>query len=340
MPLIITGITWILSYQCNLNCSHCFFDVEGPLQVLDSDLAQKALASLEQPEPLSWQHVSGGEPLLFEKELHRLLEVVQASGSKTIGVATNGFWGDSPLRAEQTVARLKQRGVNGICLSADSYHQQQIPLDHIRLAAEQIFEQGLGKHSFVVSCYPAEEECSVESEHFAIPFAPVPVRKIGKGSSLASVDDLNIGQKVPDSPCRNLCCCLGETSPFEPQMVWIDSYGNVMICYGVIVGNLHEEGLGEILKNYSTRQSPLLEILAEQGPIGLYRLALTKGWQPRDQFADECDLCWQVRYFLRNTFANTLGPDECYPDGIASKETEGLDRENMAGPSGRSKAPL
>ena len=158
MGLVISGITWILSYRCNLNCRHCFFDVDGPLQVLDSALARKALASLNHPEPLAWQHVSGGEPLLFEQELHILLEVVQASGCKTLGIATNGFWGDSPQRARQTVEQLKRRGVNGVCLSADNYHQQRIPLEYIHTAAEQVFAQGLGKHSFVVRCYPEGED--------------------------------------------------------------------------------------------------------------------------------------------------------------------------------------
>ncbi len=103
--MVISGITWILSYRCNLNCQHCFFDVDGQLAVLDSRLASEALASLEQPVPLAWQHVSGGEPLLFEKELHQLLEVIQAYGTQAVGIATNGFWGDTQPRAQQTVAQ-------------------------------------------------------------------------------------------------------------------------------------------------------------------------------------------------------------------------------------------
>lgn len=316
MSLIISGITWILSYRCNLNCQHCFFDVDGPLNVLDSGLAQQALASLDQPGPLAWQHVSGGEPLLFEEELHRLLEVIRASGSKTVGIATNGFWGDSKKRAQQTVEQLKRRGVNGVCLSADSYHQQHVSPDHIRTVADQVFEQGLGKHSFVVCCYPAEEEQPSEGEPYALSFAPIPIRKIGKGSSPATGAGPGSEREIPNSPCRNLCCCLGETSPFEPQMVWIDPYGNVMICYGLIVGNLHSESLGDILRNYSIRQSPLLEALAEEGPVGLYHLALSRGRQPEGPFADECDLCWKSRHALREDFTSMLGPDECYPSGV------------------------
>ena len=174
MSLAISGITWILSYRCNLNCAHCFFDVQGDLRLLDHELAREALASLEQVEPLAWQHVSGGEPLLFEAELHRLLEVIQEHGSKTVGIATNGFWGDSEQRAEQ-------------------------------------------------------------------------------------------------------------------------------------------------------------------GPIGLYRLAVTKGWQPEKNFADECALCWQSRYFLRKSLferlgSEILGPDECYPE-------EGSGQKNGVS-SGGERTPL
>ena len=313
MALMISGITWILSYRCNLNCRHCFFDVNGALRILDYDLAAKALASLEQPEPLAWQHVSGGEPLLFRKELYRLLEVIQKHGSKSVGIASNGFWGESNQLAQQIVAQLKQCGVNGICLSVDDYHQQQLPINFVRTAAEQIAEQGLKQHSYVVSCHPEGITPSVELDDFALPVALVPVRRIGKGIAVSEDAETGQAKNLPDSHCRDLCCCLGETTPFEPQMVWIDPYGNVMICYGLIVGNLHERSLGEILRDYSVNQSPLLRTLAEQGPVGLYRMAVDKGWQPSGNFADECALCWQARYFLRGTYPDKLGPDECYP---------------------------
>lgn len=313
MALAISGITWIISYRCNLNCQHCFFDVKGPLNVLSHDLVREALNSLEQSEPLAWQHVSGGEPLLFEDELHRLLEVIQEHGSKTVGIASNGFWGETQQRAQQTVEQLKTRGVNGVCLSADSYHQKQVPIAHLHTAAEQVSVQGLGKHSFVVCCYPDGEDPPDEAEVFAIPFAPIPIRKIGKGSTLAVKNKADQEQRIPESPCRNLCCCLGETSPFEPQMVWIDPYGNVMICYGLIIGNLKDRSLGDVLRDYSVSQSPLLMVLAEEGPAGLYRRAVAEGCQPEGPFADECELCWQSRYVLRDAFPDSLGPDECYP---------------------------
>ncbi len=313
MPLVLSGITWILSYRCNLNCRHCFFDVNGDLRILDPGLAAKALASLDQNEPLAWQHVSGGEPLLFREELFRLLEVIQTHGSKTVGIASNGFWGDSVQHARQTVSQLKQRGVKGVCLSADGYHQCQLPLDHVRTAAEQVAALGLHKHSFVVCCVQEESSPPHSAENFALPLAKVSVRKIGKGSALKP-DGTTCDKQIPDAPCSNLCCCLGEMSPFEPQMVWIDPYGNVLLCYGLIIGNLHERSLGDICRDYSVNQSPLLEILAEQGPMGLYRLATANGWQPSGGFADECELCWQARYFLRSSWPGILGPDECYPD--------------------------
>ena len=60
-------------------------------------------------------------------------------------------------------------------------------------------------------------------------------------------------------------------------MVWIDPYGNVMICYGLIIGNLKDRSLGDVLRDYSVSQSPLLMVLAEEGPAGLYRRAVAEG---------------------------------------------------------------
>ena len=284
------------------------------MRLLDHELARKALASLDQAEPLAWQHVSGGEPLLFEAELYRLLEVIQEHGSKTVGIASNGFWGDSEQRAQQTVSQLKQHGVNGLCLSVDDYHQSRLPIDYVRTAADQVAAQGLKQHSFMVCCQKEGDPPPFTEKDFALPLACVPVRRIGKGAAVDVPGDTAQAEEIPDAPCRDLCCCLGETTPFEPQMVWIDPYGNVMICYGLIVGNLHSRELGEILRDYSVNQSPLLKILAEQGPVGLYRLAVTRGWHPEESFADECALCWQARYFLRKSWPETLGPDECYPE--------------------------
>lgn len=311
MPLEISGITWILSYRCNLNCQHCFFDVRGPDKVLDPDLARIALSGLEQARPLAWQHVSGGEPLLFKSQLYELLETIQEHGTANVGVATNGFWGADEVSAAQIVSDLKERGVNGVCLSADGYHQNLLPLEYVITAAEQVAKKGLEKHSFVVSCMEDGCESIIDDAESPLPVAKVAVRKIGRG---ASIDRNKAVPEIPGQPCRDLCCCLGETSPFQPQMVWIDPYGHVMICYGLVIGNVNDQSLSEILRNYSVESSPVLNTLAEKGPIGLYRLAIDSGWVPEQQeYADECDLCWQSRNYLRQHYQDSLRPEECYP---------------------------
>ena len=141
------------------------------------------------------------------------------------------------------------------------------------------------------------------------PFALATERSIGKGSLINSPKH----RAIPSGKCTELNTCLGERSPFNPAMVWIDPYGNVMICYGIIIGNVYEKPFSEIIQEYKPENYPLLESLAKEGPQGLFRKAEQLGMDHSSGFYDECDLCYQSRSFLRCRFPEVLGPSECYP---------------------------
>jgi hypothetical protein len=96
-------------------------------------------------------------------------------------------------------------------------------------------------------------------------------------------------------------------------MVWIDCYGNVMVCYGIIIGNLYEKEMKQILAEYNQYENDIVNRLIEGGPRNLFLLAQEKGWQHTGYFFDKCDMCFQSRKYLKDFFPDTLGPDECYP---------------------------
>jgi hypothetical protein len=323
----IQGIAAIVTYSCNLSCSHCFFDGRNSKARLSVEILEQALAA--ESATLSWLHFTGGEPLLDPEQLIDLLQTARKVYHGDIGIASNGYWGRDSVRAGELVRRLKDLGVNGISLSVDSFHQPEVPLEAVGAAAEAVAAAGLNRHSWLVACVRADDEgnglnqktlamARQLSEISGLPVAETAVRSIGRGAGKGSAQrrgsDVETATRIPQGLCRDLACCLGENGPFDPQMVWIDPYANVMICYGLTIGSLRRRTLTEILEDYDPLSHPLLRSLAEQGPKGLYALAEQLGVSPGSgPFFGECDLCFHSRRALRAQFPEILGPPECYP---------------------------
>ena len=319
MSMTPQGIAWIVTYDCNLKCPHCFFSATRREAVLSPVLLQQAMASLRGELP--WMHFTGGEPLLKPAALFGLLEALQPFHTGDLGIATNGHWGEDSEGAARIVARLKELGVSGICISVDAFHQPAVAVEATENAARAVAEAGLSRHSYLVaSIVPDDQPRAAEtnertlalanrvSASSGLPVGPAEVRSIGRATQWIAGEE----GSIPEGPCRDLACCLGETGPFDPQMVWIDPFGNVMICYGIVIGTLDSQPLQVILDEYDPDADPILSHLAVDGPKGLHRVAVEQGVAPEGPFHDECDLCFKSRTSLRDLYPETLTPDECY----------------------------
>jgi organic radical activating enzyme len=322
--LDISGIAFIVTYRCNLACDHCFFDTKSSDAFLPAEIADSALASLK--KPISWLHITGGEPLLNPKLLTELLRTVRRRHSGSIGIATNGVWAKSEQKATELVIELKKLGVDGMSLSVDAFHQPAVPLEVVENAGRAIAAAKMEKQSWIITSLLSDvspgsavsklaDENSLKmasslSERTGIPVARPIVRAIGKGSETSGLRR----DSIPDGMCRDLACCLGETGPFDPKMIWIDPYGNVLICYGIIIGSLRRNSLQEILDSYDPESNIVLKTLARSGPKGLHALAESSSRSKlTGPFRDECDLCFQSRKMLQKEHPAVLGPSECYP---------------------------
>ncbi|MBN1241837.1 MAG: radical SAM protein [Spirochaetales bacterium] len=321
----LLGIDWLLTYSCDRTCPHCFFDTKDGGPVLPAALVDRALGDRALAAGMFFQHVSGGEPSLHTRELVELVQALRRCDAGEIGISTNGRWAVDDREARQWVAVMADAGVTGISVSLDGLHGA--PDSEARRRAERASRAvriaGLGRHSWLMACRTPGAESGArpmerpkrEQELVALPLANVSIRPIGRGSlflrGFASPG-------IPSAPCTRLSECLGERTPFEPAMVWIDPYGNVSICYGLVIGKLGESSLGEIVSAYRPDMNPVLAALSSGGPARLLELAESLGLgsavEAKAGFVDECDLCWRVRKALRPVFPAVLGPAECYPE--------------------------
>lgn len=318
----ITGITWITTYNCNISCKHCFFETQAKKKYMQPDLVDRVFQDFTPAKQMFWQHLSGGEIFLKPDIVIEILKRIQKYFHKNIGISTNGFWATDEEKTKSVVQKLVLNGVNGIAISADYYHQQFIPLEGPKNLARITKSEGIQTHSYIMGARLSEEvenaeKINIESQRIAleveqnlnIPFAYALERSIGKGSRI----NLPKNKNIPSGKCTELNTCLGNRSPFNPAMVWIDPYGNVMICYGIIIGNVYKQSFREILECYDTKTFPLIHELAQNGPRALYNFVLKHHFSIKSAFFDECDLCYQSRKVLRTYYPELFGPDECYP---------------------------
>lgn len=319
----LTGITWITTYNCNLACDHCFFETKGDKKYMDPAMVTKALESLENTKHMFWQHLSGGEIFLEEEKLIQIIKNIRKHFKKDLGLSTNAFWAGDEETTNKIITRLVDAGVTGIALSADYYHQQHMGTNGPANLAKALKKFKLTTHSYIMGARLGEgvehaNEINQQSEAIAkqvnqdldIPYARATERSIGKGCRI-NVPKTN---GIPQGKCTELNTCLGERSPFNPAMVWIDPYGNVMICYGIVIGNLKNNTLNEIIEAYSPEKFLLLKELGEDGPKALYGAAKKLGHKMPNNYFDECDLCYQSRVALKADYPELFNPVECYPE--------------------------
>lgn len=319
----LSGIIFITTYNCNADCKHCFFDTQTAQHYLSPDIIDRVYADESITKHMFWNHLSGGEVFLQPEKLYEIIRTIRKYFTKDIGMSTNGFWAKTPEIAQKRVQELLEAGISGIAVSADTFHEEYIDTHSVAHAIAAVSTSGLQNHSYIMGARCAEDMLNAMAYNvltdkltnkvqasYTMPLAPTTIRSIGKGSSVAIPKKENMPQGI----CSNLCECLGARGPYNPSMVWVDVYGNVMVCYGIIIGNVYETDFAQIIREYKTFDFPLLHIIAEKGPHALIEIAKKEGI-PCDalKFYDECDVCYTLRKLLLKYYSKELGPRECYP---------------------------
>jgi len=314
----VSGIHWLTNYQCNFNCEHCFFDTQKAGPFLSAEMVAKVLADLNGKQNLKWMHFSGGEPLLNEENLEAVVKTARSQFSGAIGLSTNAYWAASTAVANQKVAWLKSIGVDGIAVSCDAFHQAFRSVEYPARAVKAIEAHQLKKHSYLIGTLLKDDQKDAGAKN-ALTRELLRLAKGGTEIPIALPENRAIGKgrlHLPEAthtqvlPCSELSCCLGQRSPFNPAMIWIDPYGNVLICYGVKVGNILEQDLSEILENYDPQHHVVTQILSGETPDKLGRLVDNAD---ELRFYDSCDACYQLRKMIKGKYPECIGPDEHFP---------------------------
>ncbi len=311
----------LFTYRCTIACKHCLFNCSPDQPPVRASFADglEFLRQLRCTDRVI--HIAGGEPMIYYDEMLRMWRAANEEGFPPHFFETNASWCVSDELTRSRYEELRDAGAKGVLISCDPYHLASVPPRCFQ-RARAIALDAFGERNVMASApSTAELERMVQigrsrtligkhtREH--------PPRLVGRaGRELAGF--------LPDRPIRDLKLdglwhsatsedgsCRSEFDPNEMWEIHIDPYGNIQTCCGIVLGNAHRTLLPDLMK-VGFMGNEVAKIVYEEGPFGLLKLARKLGYSPRDGYPQKCNLCWEVRRFLRPHYPDILGPDEIY----------------------------
>jgi MoaA/NifB/PqqE/SkfB family radical SAM enzyme len=293
----LEGLHILLTYQCNLECDHCFTWGSSrqagtfTLRRLDDLLSQvKAV-----PE-CKWIYFEGGEPFLYYPVLRHGVETAADMGMK-VGIVSNGYWATSEWDAMEWLEPFAGL-VHDLSISSDLYHWDR---DSVRLAknAERAAQE-LGIPVGLISIAgldDIEAACAMGK----LPEGETKVMFRGRAAEvLAPHVPKHNWETFTECPCEDLV---------EPGRLHVDPMGNLHICQGISIGNVFESSLKAICESYRVEDHPIAGPIHAGGPA---ELARRLGTRHLAGYADACHLCYEARKEMRPEFPTVLVPDAMY----------------------------
>lgn len=278
---------------CPLTCAHCI--TESSPHVKERMRLEHARAYLPVVAGFGAQLCfTGGEPILYYKEIAELIREAKTFGLH-VTLVTGAGWARRESTMLSRIAVLADAGLDGMCISSDDYHETSAKSDRAISLAKIAMDAGIRVSVRTVT--PAKGD--TQAHHKIFEGLPVvrdghEVIRLGRAASLPPPHFA-----FEDEPPRGIC-----NTVFSPV---VEPDGNVYICCGparfcrapspLLLGNAREEPLDKILAR--GLEDPLLEIIYNLGPYGLYHLLKSHSaeiatFRPRPAYTGICELCLDI----------------------------------------------
>jgi len=124
------------STRCNIKCSHCVAaddSQQTPPVKMDLERAKEIIREMAEAG-VTGISFTAGEPFIYFDDLLQLIALCHNLQIYS-RVVTNSYWASSPEKAEERLAKLKDRGLCQLRMSFSRWHQQHVPQHNIVNAA-------------------------------------------------------------------------------------------------------------------------------------------------------------------------------------------------------------
>jgi len=293
----LTGIHFLLSYQCTYECDHCFVwsspRAGGTIRL---EMLSKTLQQAQELGTVKEIYFEGGEPFLFYPLMVEGLRQARERGFST-GVVTNCYWATAEADAALWLEPLQELEVADLSVSSDAFHSGDDEDPRPGFAVQAARRLGLDEGIITID---PPTVCASPDEK-GQPIVGGSVRFRGRATA-------KLTSGLPRRPWTDFDECPDEDF-LDPGRVHIDGDGNVHLCQGLLLGNFEKAGLKELVDGYDPRSHPIIGPLVAGGPAELVR---RYDLPHEDGYVDACHLCYEARAILRERFYDVLGPPQVY----------------------------
>ena len=137
-------VEFVVTYACTGRCKHCSEgDHTSCGAHIDPQAAADAVRKIAAEYDLKTVMTFGGEPLLYPEVVYAVMRTASELGIQKRQLITNGYFSKNAERIREVARRLAECGVNDLRLSADVFHQEYIPLEPVKLFAEEAKRAGV-----------------------------------------------------------------------------------------------------------------------------------------------------------------------------------------------------
>lgn len=297
---MLTGIHFLLTYMCNLECDHCFV-YSGPNAKGIFTLSQirKVFDEATKIGTIEWIYFEGGEPFLFYPLMLEGIEIARNMGFK-VGVVTNAYYATSEEDAELWLSPLCKLEISDLSISDDSFHYKKEKDNPAKRALAAAKRLGIPVSSICID----KPSVEIGIDKGLNKGAPV----IDGGAMFRGRAVEKLVEGLPQRGWEQFTECPYEDLK-EPKRIHLDPYGYVHICQGLGMGNMWENSLSTLVRNYNADSHPICGPLVRGGPA---LLAKEYNVEHEDKYVDACHFCYLVRLALIDRFPQYLAPKQVY----------------------------
>ncbi len=292
----LSGLHFLLTYQCTFQCDHCF--VWGsPRQsgTMSLEAIRLFLEQAAETGTITSVYFEGGEPFLYYPVMLAGVRAAREMGFR-VGVVTNGYWATT-LEDALTWLEPLADVLEDLSVSSDLYHYSEAVSRQARYAQEAAERLGLSV-GFISVAQPERED--VAPARGQLPSQAGVMFRGRAAVELAHRVEPHAWETFDHCPYEDLR---------DPGRVHLDPLGYVHLCQGITLGNLFHTPLRALCEAYEPQAHPIVGPLLAGGPT---ELTQRYGLPHEAQYADACHLCYRSREALRPRFPEALGPDQMY----------------------------
>jgi len=289
----LRGIHLLFTYQCLMECDHCFvWSSPSSQETMTLKQIGELLHEAKKLDTVEWIWFEGGEPFLYYQIMLKGLGKAAKMGFK-IGVLSNAYWATCLEDALEWLRPLAKLGVANLGLSSDTYHGENTEAERVKNGVEAAIKLGIPVDVMATAKLP--------DKLVGLPSGVSELMYRGRAAE-------KLLEEAPRKAWREFKEC-----PYEdlvnPKRVHVDPLSYVHVCQGLTIGNAWQSSFSEIIRSYDHSDHPIIQPLVEGGPAALVEKF---GLPHEKEYADACHLCYMTRLALRERFPQLLTPNQMY----------------------------